>query len=249
MQILIVDNNVEFCQVLLEYLNDQLDFTVIGVAHDGEAALVKIEELEPDVVIMDNNIPYLDGIGVLERLRTLELIKKPRILVTTAFGNDNILRQFSALGADYFLIKPFHLKVLVERIKLFSQKNGFLVLNESVASLEGAETQEQKVTKILHSMGVPSHYKGFTYLREAVLMYSKEDYISGGLTKEMYPELAKKYKTTGTGVEAAIRNAVVAAWQNGNVTYIKNLCNPHGCERMPTNSLIIAKIAEQSKSM
>lgn len=248
MHILIVDNNVEFCQVLKEYLSNQHDLTVIGIAHDGEAALTQIKNLEPDVVIMDNIMPNLDGIGVLERLETLDLTKRPRILITTAFGNDKILKQLNALGADYFLVKPFHLKVLVERIRQFSQENGFLALKESAASIETSETTEKNVTRILHNMGVPSHYKGFNYLREAVLMYSTENNLSGGLTKEMYPELARKYHTTGTGVEAAIRNAVVAAWKNGNISFIKRLCEPHCCERMPTNSLIIAKIAEQSRN-
>ena len=97
-------------------------------------------------------------------------------------------------------------------------------------------------------MGVPPHYKGFSYLKEAVLMYSDDGYFAGGLTKELYPTLAKKYHTTASGVEAAIRNAVVAAWENGNREFIRKLCEPYCRERMPTNSLIIAKVSEEGRA-
>lgn len=247
MRILIVDNNAELCEILRQYLDGQLDFEVVGLAYDGEQALAQIQSLEPDVMLLDITMPYLDGLGVLERLQTLSIKKKPKILVITAFGTDNLLGRLMVLGADYFLVKPFRLEILAQRVRQFACETS-RIFSEEASALESKLTTNQKVIKLLHTMGVPPHFKGFSYLKEAVLMCCVDDgYLAGGLTKEMYPTLAKKHHTTSSGVEAAIRNAVVAAWEHGNTDFIKRLCQPYCDQRMPTNSLIIAKIAEESQ--
>lgn len=249
MRILIVDNNVELCQVLQQCLSAHEDFEVVGVAHDGEQALTEIQRLEPDLILLDITMPCLDGVGVLEALKSMQLAKKPKVFVITAFGSDRLLSRLLALGADYFLVKPFRLDILMERLQEFSGSSSGVLIDEAALSLENGLTIDQKVTEILHRMGVPPHFKGFAYLRDAVLMYVKEGYYAGGLTKEMYPALAKKYQTTMSGVEAGIRNALAAAWEHGNTEYIKKLCEPYCDNRMPTNSLIIARIVEGSLSM
>lgn len=246
MRILIVDNNVELCQVLEEYLNGQEDLTVIGLAHDGEQALAITKEEEYDLMLLDITMPYLDGIGVLEQLRTMNLRTKPRVIVMTAFGNDSLISRLTSLGADYFVMKPFRLEMLADRIRQFYEGPD-IVSWEQASTIESTVNTDQRVTKLLHTMGVPPHYKGFLYLKEAALMCMEEGYFGGNLTKEIYPNLAKKYKTTPGGVEAAIRNAVLTAWENGNTDFIRHLCDPHCGERIPTNSLIIAKIAEESQ--
>lgn len=248
MKVLIVDNNVELCRVLEEYINKQHDLETIGLAHDGEEALELIKTLQPDVVLLDITMPYLDGIGVLERLGTLNLPRRPKVIVITAFGTDKLILRLQALNPDYFIVKPFRLQVLVERIRQFSEKEGALPLTELAASVEPNVGFKQRITQLLHNMGVPSHYKGFCYLREAALMCVEDGYLGGGLTKEMYPALAKKYGTTSGGVEAAIRNALISAWENGNSAYIRELCGSAQISRVPTNSLIIAKISEEAKS-
>ncbi len=262
MKILIVDNNLELCQVLSEFFGTQPDLQVVGEAHDGEQALKKIQELEPDLVILDITMPHLDGLGVLERLYHLKLKVRPRIIVLTAFGRDDLISRLTELGVDYFILKPFNLEVLAERVRQFSQEgNGCVQVEETAfrpnhlrvvdsykAGGEGVHkrnVKEHLVTKILHELGVPPHFKGFTYLREAVLFYLSDGYVGGALTKELYPSLASKHNTTSGGVEAAIRNAVVAAWEHGNRDYIKKLCGAHRANRVPTNSLIIAKLAEE----
>lgn len=246
MQILVVDNNVELCQVLQQFLTAHEEFKVVGMAHDGEQALTEIQRLEPDLILLDITMPYLDGLGVLEALNSMHLKKKPKVFVITAFGSDRLLSRLLALGADYFLVKPFRLEILVERLREFSSVSSPVIVEEAAAVKENEPTIDQKVTEILHKMGVPPHFKGFAYLRDAVLMYLKEGYYAGGLTKEMYPALAKKYRTTMSGVEAGIRNALAAAWENGNTEFIKKLCEPYCEDRMPTNSLVIARIVEGS---
>ncbi len=243
MRVLVVDNNVELCNVLKEYLDKQPDFDVVGLAYDGEQALHQIECLLPDVVLLDITMPHLDGIGVMERLQTMELDVTPTIFAMTAFGSDTLLARLMALGVDYFMVKPFRLDILAQRLREFGHDSEMLV-SETASALESRLTADQRVTKMLHDMGVPPHYKGFTYLKDAVLICNEDGYFAGGLTKAIYPALAQKYHTTASGVEAAIRNAVVAAWEHGNKSHIRRLCEPYCDERMPTNSLIIAKIAE-----
>lgn len=245
MRVLVVDNNVELCKVLEDYFDTQPDLDVVGMAHDGEEAMSLIQSLEPDVVLLDITMPYLDGLGVMERLQTLGLKKRPKVVVITAFGTDNLLARLMSLGADYFMIKPFQLEILAQRLREFAATSKEVVALEGAAALDTRTSADQTVLRLLHDMGVPPHYKGFSYLKDAVLMYTDEGYFAGGLTKEIYPALAKKYRTTASGVEAAIRNAIVAAWEHGNTGFIRRLCEPYCEERMPTNSLLIAKIAEE----
>ena len=249
MRILIADNNVELCQVLQQFFALHDDLEVVGAAHDGEQALREIQRLEPDLVLLDITMPYLDGIGVLEALKAMSLRKKPKVFVITAFGSDHLLSRLLALGADYFLVKPFRLEILLERLRQFSSAPGKMIVGQEAAAEDGPLSMDQKVVQILHKMGVPPHFKGFAYLRDAVLMYLEEGYYAGGLTKEMYPALAEKYNTTMSGVEAGIRNALAAAWKNVNAEVFKKLCEPYCDDRMPTNSLIIARIVEGSLSL
>lgn len=249
MRILVVDNNVELCRLLREYFATQEDLTMVGEAHDGEQALALIGELAPDVVILDITMPHLDGIGVLERLDSLSLARRPRIIVLTAFGRDDLIARFTELGVDYFMLKPFSLQVLTDRIRQFTQPR--VAIGQEAAAVHGGApgNLEAAITRILHKLGVPPHYKGFAYIREAVMMCAATGYLSGTLTKELYPALAHKYNTTPGGVEAAIRNAIVAAWENGNRDGIKELCSQLGGERVPTNSLFIAKLAEEAHAL
>lgn len=248
-RVLIVDNNMELCETLADYFGQQMDMQVVGTAYDGEVALERIQELLPDVVILDITMPLLDGLAVLERLDSLGLPEKPKVVVLTAFGRDDIIAKFTDLGADYFIVKPFELEVLTQRVRQFSGRRQPSTATREVPATYKAKPSidiEADVTHILHEMGVPAHFKGYNYLRDAVLTVLRQDRLLGGsLTKELYPYLANKYHSTPGGVEAAIRNAVIAAWENGNREFLVKLTGRVGRrDRFPTNSLIIAKIAD-----
>ena len=179
MRVLVVDNNVELCKVLEDYFDTQLDLDVVGMAHDGEEAMSLIQSLEPDVVLLDITMPYLDGLGVMERLQTLGLKKRPKVVVITAFGTDNLLARLMSLGADYFMIKPFQLEILAQRLREFAATSKEVVALEGAAALDTRTSADQTVLRLLHDMGVPPHYKGFSYLKDAVLMYTDEGYFAG----------------------------------------------------------------------
>ena len=250
-RVLIADNNIELCRILEEFLNRQQDMDVIGLAYNGEQALEKIQEFLPDVVILDLTMPQLDGIGVMERLQTMDLDHRPKIIILTAFAKDDMVRLLTHMGADYFVVKPFDLEVLVDRIRQFAPNSDLTMKEERSAyyATQGSQP-EILITELLHHMGVPPHFNGYTYLREAVLMVCRNRRLmGGGLWKELYPRLAEKYSTTVGGVEAAIRNAINSAWRKGNKEFVEGLTGslswPEAEERLPTNSLVIAKLADR----
>lgn len=265
-RVLIADNNIELVETLEEYLGSLPDMEVVGRAYDGEEALAKIEHLSPDVVILDITMPHLDGLAVMERLRHMDGVAtgesgrlvRPAVIVLTAFGREDVIQRFTELGAQYFIVKPFDLELLAQRIREFG------TAQESAAHDDGAapagprppraadraphpQDAEAAVTALLHQIGVPAHFKGYVYLRDAVLMVVRENRMLGGsLTKEIYPKLAEKYGTTAGGVEAAIRNAIMAAWEHGNREMLRALTGlGHRSDRLPTNSLMIAKLADR----
>lgn len=244
-RVLLADNNVELCEILEAYMERHDDLEVVGKAYDGQQALERIAETRPDVVILDVTMPHLDGIAVMERLN--EAPERPRVIVLTAFGREDIIQRFTDLGADYFIVKPFDLDILVERIRQFG-RNRRPPVAERAGAAAPRPRPEAAITTLLHQLGVPPHFKGYTYLRDAVLAVMREDGVLGGaLTKELYPRLAARYGASPGGVEAAIRNAVVTAWERGNREFFQELVGIKGSNRrrVPTNSLVIARLADK----
>ena len=251
-KVLIADNNLALCASLSQYLNNLPDMEVVGCAYDGEETLELIARTKPDVVILDITMPRLDGMAVLERLDSLQLERRPRIIVLTALAREDIAKRFTELGADYFLIKPFDMQLLAERIRQFaSSEAGETPPAMAPARPPATRTAqlEAMVTRLLHEMGMPAHFKGYQYLRDAVLMAVEgSDLVGGSLSKEVYPRLASKYNATPGGVEAAIRNALIACWQNGNRAFLEQLTGQSVRTRQgrfPTNSMVIAQLADQ----
>lgn len=254
-RVLIADNNVELCTILNRFFEKLEDIEVVGTAYDGEQALRLIQDRNPDVVILDITMPVLDGLAVLERLPALNLPKRPKIIILTAFGREDLILKLTQLGADYYVVKPFDMDVLVTRIRQFAEDAGPLI-KEGVGgefSVPVVATAKRDlltmVTEIIHLMGIPAHFKGYNYIRDAVLMVLEEDSTLGGnLTKSLYPRIAQKYGTTTGGVEAAIRNAILTAWEHGNRPYISSIVGKSAIStkgKFPSNSLLIAKIADQ----
>jgi two-component system response regulator (stage 0 sporulation protein A) len=242
--VLVVDDNRDLCAILEEYFSEQKDLRLCSVAYNGIEALKAIQEKEPDVVILDIIMPHLDGIGVLEKLNTMELAVRPKIIVLTTLGQENMTQQSCDLGADYYILKPFDLEVLGTRIKQ-------LVRGESAGGskngLPKGKNLDVEVTKIIHQMGVPAHIKGYQYLRDAILMVIEEVNLLGAVTKELYPLIAKKYMTTPSRVERAIRHAIELAWDRGNVDMMNRFFGyTINVERgKPTNSEFIAMVADK----
>ncbi|MDD6795939.1 MAG: sporulation transcription factor Spo0A, partial [Clostridiaceae bacterium] len=195
--VLIADDNKEFCSILNDYFLNQRDIVVTGIANDGREALQLIEERKPDLVVLDIIMPHLDGLGVLERLNSMNLEKFPRIIVLSAVGQDKITQQAITLGADYYVVKPFDMDIFTKRIReMFSTGESNLAANREtqvpIMQREAAATRgpidlEAEITNIIHEVGVPAHIKGYMYLREAITMVVNDMELLSAVTKELYP--------------------------------------------------------------
>lgn len=263
--VLIADDNKEFCSILNDYLLNQKDIVVTGIAKDGREALNLIIERQPDLVILDIIMPHLDGLGVLEKLNTMNLEKTPRIIILSAVGQDKITQQAITLGADYYIVKPFDMEVFTKRIReMFnsaptmrqdsipqSNRLSYSTTSSYILSSESKSKTpidlETEITNIIHEIGVPAHIKGYMYLREAITMVVNDMELLSAVTKELYPSIAKKYNTTASRVERAIRHAIEVAWGRGQIEAINKLFGytVHNDKGKPTNSEFIAIIADK----
>ena len=248
--VLITDDNKEFCQLLGEFLEVDGDFNVVEMLYDGEQVLEYIKNNEnPDVLILDLIMPHLDGIGVLEELNSQDLIGDMKIIALTAMGHDKIMKTVIELGVHYYIMKPFDLDKLAERIRqLISPpeggSNGYVICQNNNNNDKNVNI-DVRITEIMHKLGVPAHIKGYLYLREAIEMVIKNVELLGAVTKELYPAVAENYHTTPSRVERAIRHAIEVAWERGNSEILREYFSYSSGNGKPTNSQFIARIADK----
>ncbi len=255
--VLIVDDNKDFCEIISEYLGRQPDIEVIGIANDGNEALDIIFNSKPNVVILDIIMPQIDGLGVLERVMSSSMDSPPKIIMLSAIGQDKITQRAISMGADYYVVKPFDMEILVKRIKEIATGNNEYdgVYDKPIEvpliqhQIPNRSPIESEITEILHEVGVPAHIKGFHYLREGIVMVYNNMELMGGITKDIYPGIAVKFNTTGSRVERAIRHAIEVGWNRGRVDTINKLFGytVHDDKGKPTNGEFIAMIADKLK--
>lgn len=258
--ILLSDDNVEFTNTLTTYLEKQEDMEVIGVAKDGNEAYQMILNTKPDVVLLDVIMPHLDGLGVLEKIGETQMEKMPIFIMLSAVGQDKITQRAIQLGAQYYVVKPFDIELLVKRIREVKRNpsthlRGSFITREMRPSYIEIEPSAKKdksklealVTNIIHEVGVPAHIKGYQYLREAIMMVVNNIEVINQITKQLYPEIAKKYHTTPSRVERAIRHAIEVAWGRGQSATMENIFGytVSATKGKPTNSEFIAMIADK----
>ena len=230
--IIIADDNKEFCNILNDYLLTQKDIVVTGIAENGVEALKLIEEKKPDLVVLDIIMPILDGLGVLERLNTMDLDPLPLVIVLSAVGQEKITQRAILLGADYYVVKPFNMEVLIRRIRQTLNSTTYSDdVKKTLTYLDNTEDKINKsqpvdmiaqITNIMHVIGVPSHIKGYMYFREAINMLVNNIDLLSAVTKELYPLIGEKFNTTASRVERAMRHAIDVAW-TGDVETINKI--------------------------
>ena len=257
--VLIADDNQEFSITLASYLEKQEDMEVIGIAKDGEEAVEMITNTTPDIAILDVIMPHLDGIGVLEKLNIIKNNKKPICIMLSAVGQDKITQKAIELGAEYYIVKPFDIDLLIKRIRELknyrpTQNTSFITreiktqyIDVPQNNKDGEKNLEALVTNVIHEVGVPAHIKGYQYLREAIMMVVQDIEVINQITKSLYPQIANKYKTTPSRVERAIRHAIEVAWGRGQTDIVENIFGYtiSATKGKPTNSEFIAMIADK----
>jgi two-component system response regulator (stage 0 sporulation protein A) len=231
---------------------------VTGIAENGVEALRLIEEKKPDLVVLDIIMPILDGLGVLERLDTMDLEPMPHIIVLSAVGQDKITQRAMSLGADYYVVKPFDMEILIRRIRQLSNKT---INSDDVKRIPNVDKTEirintnqsvevdliDQITNIMHEIGIPAHIKGYTFVREAISMVVNDVELLSAVTKELYPLLGEKFNTTGSRVERAIRHSIEVAWNRGQIETINKIFgySSRNGKGSPTNSEFIAMVADK----
>lgn len=245
-KVLMIDDNEGLIDLAHEYFKDS-NISIEAEAKDGIEGLIKIKEEynNYDVILLDLIMPHKDGMSVLKDLKREKIDVFNKIIVATSYNDPKTIRKISEYGISYFILKPFEMSDLEDKI---------------IDTCKGEETEGKvidfkkgdlkiSITRILHELGIPSHIKGYQYIREAIdIIYNNPDVI-GGITKELYPELAKKFDTTVSRVERAIRHAIEVSWNRGSWDLMEEIFG-HSVDidkAKPTNSEFIVTIADKLK--
>lgn len=237
-KVLIGDDSVEFginCASVLR----SMGMYAFTRAKDGGVLFDTIKNDSPDVVVVDAILPHMDAIELIKKVQALGG-KKPEFIVTSSYDNPFIERQVMQGGAAYFMLKPFDINSLGDRINA-------LIQGVSPEKDQSDEDMEVVVTEIIHQLGVPAHIKGYHYLREAILSSLEDKELLESVTKMLYPTVAKKFDTTSSRVERAIRHAIEIAWDRGNLDTLNSFFGytVNTCKGKPTNSEFIALITDK----
>ena len=248
----IADDNERILDLLGEIVESDHELRLVGRANNGEDAYRMIREKQPDVVLLDLIMPKMDGLSVMETVnRDQELKKHPGFIVISAVGQERITEDAFKKGANYYILKPFQNDMIVSRIKLAGQPRGQGGADVCSASASPAQAPkislETRVTDMIHEIGIPAHIKGYHYLRDSIIMSVEHPEIINAVTKQLYPSVAKKYETTSSRVERAIRHAIEVAWDRGDIDVLNSYFGYtiHNDRGKPTNSEFIAMISDK----
>ena len=236
--VVLADANEEFRSMLRESIEQTGEFSVVGVAGDGMSALRLVEEKKPQLLLSEVLLPELDGFGLLDRLAARD--EKPRTILISAMYRREIVERAMNMDVSFFMPKPFETGSLLERMRQ--------VAHEGETENEDAfQALQRQVTDVIHEVGVPAHIKGYQYVREAIILAVQDMGVINAVTKILYPEVAKRYNTTPSRVERAVRHAIEVAWDRGDLETLQRyfgytVSNTKG---KPTNSEFIAMIADR----
>ncbi len=241
-RVLIVDDNEALVNMIKEYFEKKTNIKIVLSAYDGLEGISLIETKQDlyDVILLDLIMPNKDGLYVLEKMRELK-INKP-VIVATSYNSTDAINEVASYGVNYFILKPFDLPDLEKRIMSFKNKEN------KGRTIDLLQTNlNTTVTRMLHDLGIPSHIKGYNYIREGICMVYENPNMIGGITKELYPALASRFNTTTSRIERAIRHAIEVSWNRGDLDYMEELFG-HSVDidrAKPTNSEFIVTLADK----
>ncbi len=241
-RILMIDDNVNLINMVKEYFTNNDNISIDFEAYDGSEGINVLEEQinNIDLVLLDLIMPKKDGLYVLDEMQKRGISKN--VIVETSYNASEVIQEVSSYGASYFILKPFEMVDLEKRILDVSKRKNN---NNNIDFYHN--NLQVSITRVLHELGIPSHIKGYQYIREAVSVIFERPETIGGITKELYPELAEKFNTTVSRVERAIRHAIEVSWNRGNWELMEQIFG-HSVDidkAKPTNSEFIVTIADK----
>lgn len=238
-RLLVVDSNESTANEIMKYFSSHEVIEVVAIKKDGEEALEFIinNHHQVDVIVMDLILPKMDGLFLLSELQRRKINKS--IIVTTNFRDDLIMDELNNYGIDYYMLKPLNYMSLENRI----------ISNALNNKTDKMQTKEAMVADLLHKLGIPSHIRGYNFIREGIMIVYKNGNNISYITKDVYPEIARKFETTSTRVERAIRHAIEISWNRGDVDLMDEIFgNSLNINRdKPTNSEYLTTIADRLK--
>lgn len=247
----LADDNERILDLLEEVISKEKNLKLVGKARNGEEIYRLIREKQPDVVLLDLIMPKMDGLSVMENVEKDKTIKKhPAFIVVTAVGQERITEEVFRRGAHYYVMKPFQSETILQSIlsaaSVKTKRNRLIKDVTAEEPFKNRDSLEERITDLLHEIGIPAHIKGYHYLRDAIMMATEDMDILNAVTKILYPTVAKKHRTTSSRVERAVRHAIEVAWSRGKLDTLEKLfgytvSNGKG---KPTNSEFIALIAD-----
>ena len=258
-KVLVADNSEFAKKDLKDFLqnNDKVQFA--GVVDNGRDAYRTIIDEAPDIVLIDVILPVMDGFTVIEKINVNKSIKKkPLFIIISSMGNQSMVEYACKLGVIYYIMKPYNLDSMLHRILQAAmlhmrsewdvkKKERTYGMQEYGMSNYMETTLENDVTDIIREIGIPAHIKGYQYIREAIMLTVNDMNLLNYITKLLYPTIAKKYKTTSSSVERAIRHAIEVAWNKGQIDVLEEMFGYtiSAGKGKPTNSEFIALIADK----
>lgn len=256
MNIIIADSECELIASQLMANMTKEELNIMDKVSDGEAAIESIRKYKPDIVLLDICLPIIDGLAVMETIGADEELSDTTFVVVTSVGSQRLIRCAFELGATYYILKPYNPIQLVARVKqifkrkkeLYMEASDELVCIPNKAGLvRTTDNIESDVTDIIRDIGIPANIKGYQYIREGIIMAVNDANMLNYITKLLYPTIAKKYKTTSSSVERAIRHAIEVAWSRGQIDVINDMFGytVNAGKGKPTNSEFIALISDK----
>lgn len=239
-KVMLAENNTEFSQQCACVLSSY-GYDVTAVEKDGSQVISKVKVNQPDILIMDAFMLHIDALGVMKHLGDMHLKTKPLIVVMSGVDNPRFEREILSNGADYYFLKPFDIEIMAQRLMQMRE------WSDTVSSERSTSNIEIVISDIMHQIGVPAHIKGYQYLRYAIILSIESPEMISSVTKVLYPEIAKKFSTTASRVERAIRHAIEVAWDRGDVDVLSSYFGYtiQSSRGKPTNSEFIAMIADK----
>lgn len=246
-RVMLADDNQSILRLLTDFFERKPDIDLVAVVSDGAAIVEGVRQYAPDVLVMDIIMPRRDGFMALEDLGRLEMALRPKVIVLTGLSRDDFIMRAIRLGASYYMVKPFDMNVLYSRILEVANGDGAIVDAVPQEINAGTESVEEQITNLFLTIGIPAHIKGYQYLREAVRMVLENHEVINRITKELYPGIAKKFGTSASKVERAMRHAIEVAWTRGRLDTVNQMYGykVFAKEDKPTNGEFISCVAEK----